>query len=387
VNRDQVVRDATESGVAGFVGAAAAILPFMLLVQVLAHPHNYRQPVVPVAVWLGNLAAAAWFLRRHRLRAVTGSEAAIAIAAAVGSIVLVEWERRASAAAVTVDWTILGVVWLLALVALSRPAWEGVSGGLAVLAAHAVFVVRALGLQALSLAQIAAGGYVVVLVLAVFAGMRPALRTHVAMAARRASLACDSAAERAAVAAVHEERRARLAVLEEEALPLLRGIADGTLDPAEEKVRQRCGEHAAALRQSLASRSWSAGGVVEWLEPTLRAARTAGLMMEIRVVGDPGRPGSEVAGAALAAVSGVLGALPPCQVTLTVLGAGEDAELYLTFTAPAPAVPCLVGSAGLDLAAGLGGQVPEAAAWRATLDVEETGVGCLEVAWRKAQAA
>jgi hypothetical protein len=47
----------------------------------------------------------------------------------------------------------------------------------------------------------------------------------------RAALASKSPGERAAVAAVREDRRDRLALLELKALPLLRGIAEGTLDP------------------------------------------------------------------------------------------------------------------------------------------------------------
>src|ERR1700751_5764487 len=62
---------------------------------------------------------------------------------------------------------------------------------------------------------------------------RPALRTHAEMEVRRAALASRSAAERAAVAAIGQVRRDRLALLEMEALPLLRGIAQGALGPSD----------------------------------------------------------------------------------------------------------------------------------------------------------
>jgi len=53
--------------------------------------------------------------------------------------------------------------------------------------------------------------------------------------------------------------------------------------------------------------------------------------------------------------------------------------VYLTFRlAPADLGPL---RAGLD---GLGQPVPAAAAWRAILDAEPAGSGCLEVCWRKA---
>ena len=106
-------------------------------------------------------------------------------------------------------------------------------------------------MTSLSLARLAATAYVLVVALVVFAALRPTWRTHARLAARRALLASRSAAERAAVAAVREDRHARRAVLEVEALPLLRGIADGTLDPADSAVRERCARHAATLRRAL----------------------------------------------------------------------------------------------------------------------------------------
>jgi hypothetical protein len=96
-----------------------------------------------------------------------------------------------------------------------------------------------------------------------------------------------------------------------------------------------------------------------------------------------------VAQVTLAAVGTVLGALPPQPVTLTVLapsvlapsvlapsvlvnpGPADPVELYLTFdqlppAARAPVFPPVTGSSG----------------WRAALDVDEAGTGCLEIGWR-----
>ena len=85
------------------------------------------------------------------------------------------------------------------------------------------------------------------------------MSVHVRLAARRASLASRSAAERAAAAAIGQERQSRLAVLEREALPLLRSIADGTLDATTGDVRDRCARHAAVLRHSLTGRATDSG--------------------------------------------------------------------------------------------------------------------------------
>jgi hypothetical protein len=194
------------------------------------------------------------------------------------------------------------------------------------------------------------------------------------MAARQASLASRLAAERAAAAAIQEERQGRLAVLEKEALPLLRGIADGRLDPAEEDVREECAGHAAVLRHSLTGGAPGSGELVAWLEPALRAAAERQMPVAVQVIGDPGSPRPPVARAALAVVDAVISALPPHQVVLTVLACGDDVELYLTFSAPLRAAPDLTRS-GLD--------VPASAGWHARVSTAETGGGCLEVSWRK----
>jgi hypothetical protein len=86
----------------------------------------------------------------------------------------------------------------------------------------------------------------------------------------------------------------------------------------------------------------------------------------------------EVAGATLAAVDGVMSALPPQPVTLTVLASGDDVELYMTFDRPP--------LAAIDVA-GLRRTVPAMARWRSTVDVDDTGAGCLEVRWWKAVPA
>jgi len=211
----------------------------------------------------------------------------------------------------------------------------------------------------------------------VFATLRPTMRTHAGLAARSAALASRSAAERAAVAAVRADRRRRLSQLEVGALPLLRGISDGTLDPANPAVRERCARHAAELRRALAGRSRAAGLLAE-LEPALRSAAARGLPVEIQVVGQPGRPVPEVTAAAVAAVDGTLSALPPHPVLLTLLADGDDVELFVAFERPPPNAP--------DLSA-LQQRVPAAAQWRAALDVNDDGAGCLEVRWRNAGSA
>jgi len=236
-----------------------------------------------------------------------------------------------------------------------------------------------LGFSPLGLTRLAASSYAVVSILAVFAALRPALRTHAGMAVRRAALASRSAAERAAVAAIGEVRRDRLALLEMEALPLLQGIAEGALDPSDGAVRGRCAEHAATLRRALVDRTSRPSGLLAMLKPVLGAAGERNVPVEVQVIGDLCDPGEDVLRATVAAVDQVLRALPPQPVILTVLGSAAEAEIYLTFGRPPVA--------GCDLALP-GGAVPAAGAgWRATLEAEDDGPGCLEVRWRTGMPA
>ena len=368
------VAEAAESAAPRFVGAVAVALPAGLLVQALVDHADYRHPVVPVVVWLGMLAVAAWLMPRARAGDLSNAHAAVAIAVAVATVTAIGLDRRAGGAAMNVDWTILGVIWLLALLALITPAWVWVPGAALVTGIHSVFVVHVLGFSPLGLTRLAASSYAVVSILAVFAALRPALRMHAGMEVRRAALASRSAAERAAVAAIGEVRRDRLALLEMEALPLLRGIADGTLDPSDGAVRQRCAEHAATLRRALVDRTCQPSRLLAGLEPVLGAARERNVPVEVQVIGDPGDPGEDVLRATVTAVDRVLAALPPQPVILTVLGSRDEAEMYLTYVRPP------VG--GCDVA-GPAGAVPAGAAWRAVLEADGDGPGCLEVRWQK----
>ncbi len=373
VTRDGVVEAAYESELPRVLGMLAAIWQLTLLIQMLAYLGEYRGPVVPAVVWLGLVAAAWWLIPRTRAGDLTGREAALAIALAAAAVSLCGWADRAPDSVGSVEWSIFGTSWLLALVAVSRPAWEWVSGGLAVFAAHFAFSRHGLGTVALGLTRLTASVYALAAILIIFAAIRPTVRAQAGIAVRRAALASQMAAERAAAAAIGEDRRERLALLETEALPLLRGIADGMLDPADHGTRERCARHAATLRRSLTGRT---RGILPALEPALRAATARGLLVDVQVVGDPGVPVPEVAAATVAAVEGVLGALPPQPVTLTLLATGDDVELYVIFSTPPQA------ALGVPPA---GRAVP--ACWRAAVTVDATGTGCLEVCWRKETAA
>ena len=384
VSRDVAVQDAYESELPSVLAMVAAIWQLAFLVQVLGYLREYREPAVPVAVWLGLAVAALWLVPRTRGGGLAGREAASAVAVAVAAVSLCGWAAAVPGAAGSVDWSVFATGWLLALVAVSRPAWEWVCGALLVFGANAVFSAQLVfpghlpRTTALGLTRLTASAYALAVILTIFAAIRPTLRAQAGIAVRRAALTSRSAAERAAVAAIREDRRDRLALLEMEVLPLLRGIADGTLDPADARLRERCARHAATLRRSLAGRARTAGGgALPGLEVVLRAASARGLLVDVQVLGDPGDPVPGVPAATLAVVDGVIGALPPHQVMLTVLAAADDVELYVVFS-ESPRTALDLDWAGRD--------VPAAARWRAVVNVDEAGAGWLEVCWRKAAA-
>jgi hypothetical protein len=111
------------------------------------------------------------------------------------------------------------------------------------------------------------------------------------------------------------------------------------------------------------------------LELAVRAAGARGLLVDVRMIGDPGITTPEITGAVVTTVDAVLSVLPPQHVTLTVIAPGDDVELYVTFGESLRAIPDLTRP-GRDL--------PAAAGWHAALTTEDTGSGCLEVGWRKA---
>jgi hypothetical protein len=378
VSHHKVARDITEAGVIRMVRTLAVVAPSFALVQVLANSRDYRQPAIAIAVWLVVLGVGAWLVPRLRTGGLAAGEAAAAITVPIAAVAAIGTVQRAHGAPGSVDLAILGTVWLLVPVVMSRSARMWLPAALLVFAVQSTVLIRAGGLHPLSLSEMGAAGYIIATVLIVFAALRPTLAMHVRMATHQASLASRSAAERAAAAAIQQERRGRLAVLEKEALPLLRGIADETLDPAEASVREKCARHAAALRHSLTDGAPSADGLMAELGPVLRAAAARGLPVTVQMIGDPGTVQPPVARAILAAVDAVISVLPPQQAMLTVLVSGDDAELYLTFGVPVRDVPELTRF-GLEL--------PAAARWHASVSTTETGGGCLEISWRKDGAA
>ena len=379
-SQHRLVDGAYESELPRVLAMVAGLWQLAFLIQVLGYLHEYREPLVPVLVWAALTAAACWLIPRTAAGDLTGMAAVCAVALVVAAVSLDGWAGRTPGSAGAVDWSVFGSSWLIALVAVGRPAWEWACGALLAFTAHLAFSANLFGTATLGLSKLTASAHALAVIGIIFAAIRPTLRTQARIAVRRAALASQSAAEADAAAAIREDRRVRLALLDGEALPLLHAIAAGTLDPADSAVRDRCGRLATTFRRSLTHGFRAAErGLVADLEPALRDANARGLLVDVQTIGDHATPGPEVSAAALAAIDGLLGTLPPQPITLTVLASADDDDvaLYLTFSQPPRRAPDMV----------LAGQgVPPSAQWHVGIDMDDSGAGCLEVSWRGLKA-
>ena len=206
VTHHEVAQDTVETGLMRFVGVLAVVMPSLALLQVLANSREYRQPAVAVAVWLGVLGVARWLVPRLRRGGLGAGETAAAIAVAVVAVAVVGAARRPHDHPGSVDLAVLGTIWLLALVVLSRSTRVWIPAALLVFAMQGALLIHDGGVNQVSLSQLTVVGYIMATILLAFAALRPTIDMHVRIAARRASLASRSVAERAAAAAIARER-------------------------------------------------------------------------------------------------------------------------------------------------------------------------------------
>src|ERR1700743_274793 len=163
------------------VGIISVVLRSIAVAQVLANAGESRQPAVAVAAWLAVLASAAWLVPRVRAGGLTAGETAAGIAIAIAAVPAVEMAQQSHGGQLSiahggpgaVDLGILGTVWLLIMVVLSRPARVWVPAALLVLVVHGAFLLRDQGVSPTSLSQLMASGYIMAAVLIAFAPLRP----------------------------------------------------------------------------------------------------------------------------------------------------------------------------------------------------------------------
>src|ERR1700685_2020832 len=142
VSPQAAARDIAEAGLMRMVRTVAVVTPRIALIQVLANPHIYRLPAVAIAVWLAVLGAAAWLVPRMRTGGLSAGETAAAIAIAIAAVAVGGLTRPAHPLPGSVDLAILGTIWLLVLVVMSRPARVWIPATMIVFAVHSTLLIH-----------------------------------------------------------------------------------------------------------------------------------------------------------------------------------------------------------------------------------------------------
>ena len=231
------------------------------------------------------------------------------------------------------------------------------------------------------------------------AAFGPVLGASATTTALAASNDVDLASRQQAAATIRQDRLAQVRDLEERFLLVLRGVADGSVDPADQVVRRQCANQAGVLRRLLASASSSGGtasGLAE-LERPVEAAEARGVTVDVRLHGDLWALPTPVRERMAATVAEALASVATGTVTLTVLCSAGEGTVYVTFPLPFGATAWGDGRWGqalLDVvavavvASPLASPRPRRTATagrhdrcvHVTTDVED-GIACVELHW------
>jgi hypothetical protein len=304
------------------------------LPTLLAHLDRYRPAALAVGGYVALLAVAAaalWLAVRDVappaavraalaavvLAACTAATAAVPAADLLGpahwSWELAAWFFAALLADVPLRWTALAVAAHLGLVAGQLAAADRLDHR--TLVAFAVVVVLNSG-GALALA--AGGGFV---------------RRVGGTAARTAAQERELATANRIAGELHADRRRRYADVATTLVPLLEGLRDGTLSPADPAVRRRCAVESARLRRLLAEGDDVPDALAHELRACADAAQRAGVAVQLSVCGEGPPPALPVRRALADPVTALLaGARTAARVTLvrtatqTVVSVVADAD-------------------------------------------------------------
>jgi signal transduction histidine kinase len=135
---------------------------------------------------------------------------------------------------------------------------------------------------------------------------------------------------------LHRDREHRYAELDTTTVPLLKGLADGKLDPAEEQVRRQCAAEAARMRRLLTEDAALPDPLTRELRERIELAERRGIAVSFAEYGARPEPPPaarrrliEPAVAALATARG--------KVRLTIAGTGDAVTVSVVADCAAPA--------------------------------------------------
>ncbi|ANP50163.1 hypothetical protein J2Z21_001121 [Streptomyces griseochromogenes] len=239
-----------------------------------------------------NLRQGPWLRRKARARPGTAGPASRGWTAAMVAVTL-----AASVAATSrlpaesfmgnAHWSFLEVGWFGVVLLLDRPR----TATWLFLGCHLAVTVGQLVHAGLPSRSVIAGMSVSALAICTF---QVSTALAVQLLSDRAARASATLRERerweteAAVAAhMHADQQARYHDLDRSVLPLLAGLADGSVDPREESVRRRCALQATRLRRLFAEHDYAADPLVHELRACIDAAERGGASVHLAVRGDP----------------------------------------------------------------------------------------------------
>ncbi|MFJ1579374.1 hypothetical protein [Streptomyces sp. NPDC088182] len=185
----------------------------------------------------------------------------------------------------TPHWTFLEIGWFGVLLLFDA----GLNATLLFVALHVVVTLGQLLLAGIPSRQAAAGMAVSALAICAFqiaAAVMARLLRGCATAAGATAREQERVRTEAAVSAqVHADQRSRYRDLGRSVLPLLTGLADGTLDPGDERVRRRCAFEAARMRRLFAERDHASDPLLHELRAGIGVAERHGVDVQLAVRG------------------------------------------------------------------------------------------------------
>lgn len=267
------------------LGITVAVLFFLYVPEVIAHASVYRPLAVEVGAYLTLGAVAAWcgvlVARDRPLDRWRRPLVIVVIAASAAATAAIPAPHLMGPA-----HGVYGLVgWFAVLLLLGCP----LSTLLAVLAAHNGLTIAQLALagqaNADTFTAMAMKG-VVDFVLQYIAGYSAfALRRIADSAVRDAAEQERLRIDQAVGEQLSRDRQARYAALGQTVLPLLAGLAAGTHDPADEKVRGACAIEAAKLRRLFAESDHAPDPLVHELEACISLAERRGVDVSLAIRG------------------------------------------------------------------------------------------------------
>jgi hypothetical protein len=157
----------------------------------------------------------------------------------------------------------------------------------------------------------------------------------VAEGATAVAVAQAGAATQEAIARqVHADREARYAALRESALPLLRGLAGGTLSPTDHAVQHRAAIEAARMRRLFSEHSDDATPLAAEVEALVDVVERRGVAVRYAARPVVVEPPPEVRRSLIEAISGVL-LVTARTARVTVGGTGSDVTVSVVTDGPA----------------------------------------------------